>query len=441
MRKIIALVFGVCLIGNVVKAQTIDSKFGVDSVKTIMQASIYMEFVKQKNFLDALPAWRYVFENAPKFRMDTYTKGEDIMMGMYNKTKNPAYIDSLMQVYDQWIKYFGTHNRLGEGYILGKKGYSLYLLKGVSDVNAAKQAFGYLNKSYEMEGADTHPLIVKMLFAVADELLKKNQLTKDEYMNLYLKLSDYADKGVAKGGKNAESYKDVKTTVDALFFNAGVADCTTLNSFMSQKFEKGKDNLDVLKEVANLLKRGECTELPLFAQVAEQLYQKEPTAESAYNLAILFLKRQDYDKTEAYLKEAIEKSSDDVAKADYNFRLAQMKISKKQLSEAKKYAMEALKLNPNMGSAYILIGQAYAAYSKSYGEDDFDHASVFWVAVDKFIKAKQVDPSLAEEADKLIGAYSPHFPSKDEAFFRSITPGNSVRIGDWIGETTVARFR
>lgn len=443
MRKIIVLALGLCFVGGFVKAQTLDSKFGLDSTKTIEQASIYTEFVKQKNYKDALPAWRYVFNNAPKFQLNTYVRGEDIMMGMYNKTKNPAYIDTLMMIYDQWIKYFGNHNRLGEGYAIGKKGFNLYRMRGISDVNAAKEAYGYLTKSIHMEGMKTHPLTAKMTFAVADELLKKDMITKDEYVDLYMKLSDYAEKGIAQAPeKSKEAYEDVKTTVNALFFNAGVADCATLVGFLQPKFEKSSDDLATLKEIASILRRSECTDQALFAQVAEKLYQQEPTAEAAYNLAMLFWKRQEFDKTEAYLTEAIEKGSDeDPAKADYYFRLAQIKLSKKQFVEAKKNALEALKLNPNMGAAYMLIGNAYAAYSKNYGEDDFDHASVFWAAVDKFVKAKQVDPSVAEEANKLIAVYSPHFPSKDEAFFRSVTPGVSVKIGDWINETTVARFR
>lgn len=439
MKKFFVLAFGICLFTGVVNAQTLDSKFGIDSAKTIEQASIYSEFVKQKNYKDALPAWRYVFNNAPRFQLNTYVRGEDIMMNMYMQTKNPAYVDTLMMVYDQWIKYFGDHSRFGEGYTLGKKGFNLYRLK-TNDVAAAKEAYGYLYKSYEMEGAKTHPLTVKVTFAVADDLLKKGEISKDDYVNLYMKFTDYAEKGKANA-KNPDAYVDVKNTIDALFFNAGVADCETLASFLGPKFEKDPENLEVLKEVSSLLRRSECTDLPLFVQVAENLYKQEPTATAAYNLAIMFLKKQEFDKTESYLKEAIEKSDDNIDKADYYLRLAQISLSKKQLIEAKKNALEAIKLNPNLGAAYIIIGNAYAAYSKNYGEDDFDHASVFWAAVDKFVKAKQVDPSVAEEANKLINAYSPHFPSKDEAFFRSVTSGTSVKIGDWINETTTARFR
>lgn len=155
----------------------------------------------------------------------------------------------------------------------------------------------------------------------------------------------------------------------------------------------------------------------------------------------MFLKRQEYDKTETYLKEAIEKGTDPLDKAEYYLRMAQISLSKKQFAESKKHAVEALKLNPNLGAAYLNIGKAYAFASKSYGEDDFDHASVFWVAVDKFNKAKQVDPALADEANGLIKTYSQYFPSKDEAFFRSVQPGDSFKVGGWINETTTARFR
>ena len=90
MRKIVALIFPVLLFGGVVKAQTVESKFGVDSVKTIEHASVFQEFVKQKNYKDALPSWWYVFHNAPKFQLNTYVRGEDIMVNMYAQTKNKA---------------------------------------------------------------------------------------------------------------------------------------------------------------------------------------------------------------------------------------------------------------------------------------------------------------------------------------------------------------
>lgn len=438
MKKIVALAFGVCLIGSVAKAQTLESKYGLDSAQTIVNASIYSEFYKQKNYKDALPAWRYVFNNAPAFQVNTYVRGEDIITNMYVQTKNPAYLDTLMMVYDQWIKYSYINPRFGEGYILGKKGASLMRLKQ-NDDNASKEAYGYLAKSFEMEGAKSHPITVQIMFFTAGDLLKKEMINRDEYINLYMKVSDYIEHAL-KNAKKPEAFKDMKANVDGLFFNSGVADCATLDRLLTEKYNANQEDLDNLKSISSLLRRYECVDLPLYATVAEKLYQLDPTADAAYSLAIMFLKRQDYDKTENYLKEAIEKSDDNAAKADYYMRMAQLKLAKKQLAAAKSAALESIKMNPNNGPAYILIGKAYAAYSNQYGEDAFDHASVFWAAVDKFNRAKQVDPSVADEVNKLVATYTPHFPNKDEAFFRSVTDGATVKIGDWINETTTARF-
>lgn len=435
----IGLAFGVCLLGGAVNAQTIESKYGVDSLQTIKNASIYTEFVKQKNYKEALPAWRYVFMNAPKFQMTTYVRGEEIMTGLYQQTKDPAYIDTLMMVYDQRIKYFGNHPRYGEYYILGKKGADLYRF-GKKDDNTLKEAYGYLTKSFEVEGAKTHPVTVQILFFAAGDLLKKEMISRDEYINLYMKLGAYAENGMKHAAK-PEMFKDVKAKLDAMFFDAGVADCATLNKLLGARYEANPTDVATLKEISSLLRRSECVDLPLYASVAEQLYKQDPSADAAYSLAIMFLKRQEFDKTEVYLKEAIDKAEDNSAKGDYYMRMAQLKLSKGQLAAAKSNALEVLKINPSNGAALILIGKAYASYSKNYGEDDFDHASVFWVAVDKFNKAKQVDPSVAEEVNKLVATYSPHFPNKEEAFFRNVTAGSTVKIGDWINETTKARFR
>lgn len=442
MKKLIAVAFGLCLLGGVAKAQTLESKFGLDSIKTLENASIYSEFVKQKNFKDALPAWRYIFNNAPAFQVSTYTRGEDIMIHMFTQSKNPAYLDTLMMVYDQWIKYFGNHPRLGEGYVLGKKGVALANLGEKTDENS-KKSFTYLEKSFEIEGAKAHPVVVQNMFFAAGNLLKKDLLTKDEYINLYQKVTAYAENGEKNPSPRVkpEVYKDVKDRVVAMFFDAGVADCETLNQLLSKQYEAAKDDVDNLKKIASLLRRSECTDLPLYASVAEQLYKIDPSAEAAYSLSMMFMKRQDFDKMISYLQEAIDKSEDDIQKADYYVRMADVKLRQKQYQAVKTNALQAIKLNPKLGQPYIMIAQAYAYSSKDYGEDDFDHAAVFLAAVDKLQRAKQVDPNLAGQVNELIANYTQHFPDKSEAFFRGITEGGKITLGSWINETTTARFR
>lgn len=131
MKKIVALAFGICLMGGAVSAQTLDSKYGLDSVKTLENASIYSEFLKQKNYKEALPAWRYVFNNAPKFQMLTYTKGEDLLINIYQQTKDKTYVDTLMMLYDQWAEIFWGSSKVWRRLYFGKeRGYFISFRRG-----------------------------------------------------------------------------------------------------------------------------------------------------------------------------------------------------------------------------------------------------------------------------------------------------------------------
>ena len=75
MKKIVALAFGICLMGGAVSAQTLDSKYGLDSVKTLENASIYSEFLKQKNYKLSLPGGMFLIP-LPSFRCLLIPKGK-----------------------------------------------------------------------------------------------------------------------------------------------------------------------------------------------------------------------------------------------------------------------------------------------------------------------------------------------------------------------------
>ena len=294
--------------GGAAKAQSLESKFGVDSIQTLQNASIYSEFLKQKNYKDALPAWSYVFHNAPMFQMSTYTKGEDLFMGLYRQTKDMAYVDSLRMVYDQWIKYSSINPRYGEGYILGKKGASLIQLGLRGDDNILKEAYGYLNKSFEMEGTKSHPVTLQVMFLVAGDLIERDLMTREDYINLYMKVSDFIDHSL-KNAKKPEPFQDMKQKIDGMFFASGVADCQTLDQLLTKKYNQAPNDVDNLRSIVSLLRRNECEDLNLYTVATEELYKMEPSADAAYSLAMMFLKRQETEKADTYFAEAIEKAT------------------------------------------------------------------------------------------------------------------------------------
>ncbi|MCK5823016.1 MAG: hypothetical protein KAG95_03370, partial [Bacteroidales bacterium] len=228
---------------------------------------------------------------------------------------------------------------------------------------------------------------------------------------------------------------------EGLFSDSGAADCDALISLFTPKFNETPEDIDLLKKITKLLDKTECTDCKLFEETSVNLYKLEPSSQAAYNLSKLFLKKEKFSTVIHYYKEAISLEEDSIVKAKYYYELGILINSQSKHELARTYAYNALKLNPNNGNPYILIGKAYASDSKNIGEDEFANKAVYWCAVDKFIKAKKVDTSLVAEANELIKTYSQYFPDKESAFFHEIQEGNTYTVEGWINEKTIARFK
>jgi predicted negative regulator of RcsB-dependent stress response len=423
------------------EAQTVESKYGVDSAQTILNASLYIEMVKQKNYTEAIPGWRYVYNNAPAYQKSTYINGVKIMTGLLRSTKDIKYVDTLMMIYDKRIKYFGSDRKYSTGYLLGRKGGTLFAYKK-KNIPAVKEAYGILKKSIEIQGLKSEAKVIANTMEACKVLVLNNEIEAEEVIDNYLLFMDMAKKQMdaEANPKKKDNIKNARINVERIFFAAGVADCETLSNIFTPKFEADRDNMVLINKILRMLNRQECEDGALYAKVAERKYELEPNADAAHNLAKMFIKKRDFPKSKAYLIQAIGLEQDAEIKADLHYKLANIHFYNKKYSDAKSQALKAARLKSNWGQPYLLIGKAYAAYSKNYGSTPLEKKTVYWAAVDKFLKAKAIDSECSEEARNLINTYSKHFPRKEEAFFEGIKEGDTYKVGAWINETTKARL-
>ena len=89
--------------------------------------------------------------------------------------------------------------------------------------------------------------------------------------------------------------------------------------------------------------------------------------------------------------------------------------------------------------AYMNLGNIYIAGAKKCGSD-FDKSTVYWVAVDAFIKAR-ADEETSDRANKSINTYSKYFPTKENCFFNGVEAGTTYNVPCWINKTTTVRTR
>jgi len=136
----------------------------------------------------------------------------------------------------------------------------------------------------------------------------------------------------------------------------------------------------------------------------------------------------------------MEQETDQSLLENYYFEFALFIFAKENnLQEARNYARRALAINPNHCKANMLIGDLYVAGSRNFSGDDFERATVFWIAVDYFNKARSGEDCIAEATQK-ANTYRNYYPNKETAFFMSLKEGDSYTVKGWINETTRVRF-
>ncbi len=400
--------------------------------------SLYYEFYKHKNYKDAVDPWRKLYRQCPEWKESTFAYGVRIYRYYLDQAESAAdkaaYSDTIMMLYDDRIEYFPK----SKGNVLGRKGIDLLRYRRNDGPEFIKEGYETLKKSVEVEGDDSSPVVLTTMISAGISLFMNGMLDGEDLINSYVTSTDILDKKLAK--RPTSRTKKAKEAIDANIKDSKVMTCEAIANIYGPKFEENKDDLDFLKLVSGFLNdAGDCEMDPLYAKVNEQIYTKEPSAEAAYSLGRLFMKKEQYQKSKEYYLEAIEASDDDEKKAQYLYALAgleQQYLNKPV--QAAKYASQSAELDPDWGDPLILMGIAYIAGNSTF-DDEFERRTSYWVAVDMFQKAKNVDPSVAQKANSLISEYRQYFPTKEDLFFHSIAEGDRYTVGGWINRTTQAR--
>lgn len=421
----------------------------------VMNVSLFHESVKNKMYADAYGPWWEVYTTCPNANKSIYSDGAKIVEALYQATNDPAEKERLaklaVEMQDKRIRYFGNDAKYPKAYILGEKGLAYVDFYGESKLAEAREC---LRQSVEGMGNKSKVMVLVKLVDVSYALYKQDPNDKAEQF-----ISDYeiasnalGDQAADASNKNAEIAGKQKDYVDNIFAISGAADCSKLDEIYGAVVKENLTNLDMLQKIAKLYKRVRCTESEVYFAACEAAHKLQPTQESAAGCASMAAKKGDYEAAINYYDQAIklamvEDELEDVADYQYNAAFYCYNNLKKY-AEARKYAqasiatLSGLGQNKGQGRCYIIIGMCYAA-TRLYGNDAKGailNKTVYWAAVDKFYKAKQVDPSVEAQASEFISTYSRYFPTKEERFdLPNEFNGSTYFVGGWIGETTNIR--
>lgn len=405
---------------------------GEDSANCRRNLSLYKTYYDQQNYEMALSFWRKAFLECPKSSSNLHLHGINMFKDLYVKTGERKYIDTIEIIYDARIKHF---NR--KAYYLGRKGMDIFDVAG-DNLELVELAYATLADAINTDPRRADPTVLTVFMGTTQMLFEKNSIDNEEVINNYGMLMDILDERIANVNRPPDV--NAKETIDMIFKAGGAATCEGLIPIFTQRVANNPDDTELLKKVLDLLENAGCTDSDLYYTAAEHLYKIEKTAVSAYHLAEMNYDKMNFDRAEDYYLEAVALEDDNNMISTYYTKLSTLRLNSEDYRTARDYAKKAIQANPDNGTAYMIIGNAYS--SVKIFDDELKNQMIYWVAADYFKKAKEKDPGLTERVNEYIQTVSRLFPKKEDLFFISIIKeGEPYTVGGWINEQTTVRFR
>jgi len=404
------------------------SKYGTDSISCIENLSLFREYYKQNNYVDALKPWRWTFDNCPRSSGNIYKNGPKIFKERMkvDKENKAAYLDTILLIFDKRIQYFGK-----EGYVLALKGYELV----IADKKRSAEALSILDKSITIDGNNADFRAVYGYMKAMVNLENNGDKTKQDVLEAYARISEVIDYNIVYESKVTKYFIQYSEKIENLF--TPYANCEDLVTLFSTKFDPTTEDVSFLNRVTKVLEKKECTSEQLFFDASSRLYELDPSASSADKMAKMSIAKGKSSDAIEFAKKSIEMEEVENQKAIYYLGLADAYRNAGSFLLARNAVYSALDLRRGWGEAYLNLGNIYISGAKSCS-GNFEKSTVYWVAVDAFRRAL-LDEDTKERASKSINTYSKYFPTKETCFFNGVETGKSHTIGCWINKATTAR--
>ena len=437
MKKLALIVFAaLAFMGQNALAQTSRFGHGQDSADCVLYLSYYEEYFKQKNYDSALPNWRKAYSVCPPTASENmFIRGTTLMTRLYNQTKDAAarkaIVDTILTLQDQRMATYPKKRNT----ILNNKGQHIINYRSED----AEYTYKALNEIVDELGPQANgPLQVNLLQA-AIALYRENKLTADDVIAAYDKVSANIENASANNDAEKEDNLKVKATIESVFADSKVASCENLIAIFGPRFEADPNNLALVSNIVKLMNSAEdCASNDLYLKAVTAMYKLDPSYRSAYGLYRLNAARDNVADAAKYLEEAIASAeSDEATDAQYNYEMAAFCYKNGMRGKAIEAARKAVDMDYGYaGKAYLILGNLWA--SATCGET-VDKWARYWAAADYYQKARNADPSIADEAAASLGSVSRYYPEASEAFMYDLTKGQSytVSCGGMTATTTV----
>ncbi len=413
---------------------------------------IYRDFMNTDKYDDAFPYWERVFKAAPRADGKRWTHFEDgltLYKYKYEKAtdeqEKQAFVNKMKDIANLWKTCASRDGNLTKSN--GELAFNLFY--NYRDIFGDAYIYDLFDKAVAHAGEAIPVYIFNPFSRLLVDMTKAKAIEQDKASQMATRLLKGLDYGLKHcEGEACKSWDIVQSytpdVLGRLERIRGFYDCDYYKMRYLPAFKEDPSNCEVIDEVFHKLRWAGCSENdPDVAAVisAKSTHCKVMTKNPDLLAASQNMEAGQFTKAIQHYKTYMSKATDNEKKAKIAFRIAQIYYAYlKNFPSARKYALMAAKLKPHWGAPYLLIGTLYASSGPLCGSGrGWNSQMVVWPAIDKWNYAKKIDPSAASKANKLINTYSQYMPDYAEIHQRLLKPGQKIKVGCWINETTTIR--
>lgn len=413
-------------------------RYGADSAECVKYLSFYMQYVKQDNLDEAAPNWRKAIKYCPPTAsQNMLLDGMKIMRKEINAYRNnpirkKELVDTLMMLHQMRIDNYPK-------YAVTAASNKAVDMMNYAETGSEMEVYQALGEALDIAGEKASTTVAVRYVDYAIQLYKSGRLMDTDVFAAFDKSIEILEQ--IKATKPSKMVDNAITDVESLFAGSGVASCENLVSVFQPRYDAAPEDESVLSNIVTLFSSTGCTDEDLFVNAVEGLYKVDPSSNSAHLLFQLFSSRPDgAEQAIKYMNEAIAFEDSDAEKdAEYSFELASYLFSKlDRKAEAVAAAKKAAESDTWKAKAYYLIGTIWSVV-KCEG-NPIEIRAPFWVATDYMLKAKNADPSMAEDVNGHLATYRQYYPLQSDAFMYDVVDGDRFQVScGGMSETTTVR--
>ncbi len=408
---------------------------------------IYRGFLRENDLKTAWPHWLKAFELAPAAdgkRSIQYTDGVKFYKDFFNKSTDSlervGYVQKIRALYNDAVLCYPK-----DDYLQGLLAFDLYY--SFRNYASDEEIYTLFKNTIDKNGLHTQAFVLNPFTDLLISQFNQEKITLSEARKYQALVRDILAHGLSDN-KEHENFSIVEAYVPVRLEEFEAVEDFYPSSYYVDRYypdyQGDSLNCEVVKTVYSRLRWGKLdTNDPRLTRMSQFINREclDVDQTSSGRQAFNALQEGKFKDAVQLFERAASETDDNGKKSKYHLLIAKIYYAHlKNFSKSRQFALLAAKLDPNSGESYILIGKLYASSGPLCGPGrGWDSQVVTWPAIDKWQIARNIDPTVASEANKLISQYSSYMPNVEEIFQRNLKEGQSFFVGCWIQESTTIR--